>query len=213
MTTKKIEAHIIEAFKKLGFEEKEIVEGCWLLERKGGASSWIVYHKFLERVALKANIIFSLPVITNCTNDEVSIVVNGKMGEFEAWSFGEASPKNLTSVSSAYRWSMAEKRAKDRVILKLLGVAGDMYSEEEADEFKKHDKVENKVELITEEQLAEFDALKINKEVVIGLVGVKDIKELTKVKAAEYIEKKKEQKARAELKAVFPDAEIKIVKE
>jgi hypothetical protein len=31
---------------------------------------------------------------------------------------------------------MAEKRAKDRVILKLLGIAGDMYSEEEADEFK-----------------------------------------------------------------------------
>ena len=32
---------------------------------------------------------------------------------------------------------MAEKRAKDRVILKLLGVAGFVYSEAEADNFEK----------------------------------------------------------------------------
>ena len=31
---------------------------------------------------------------------------------------------------------MAEKRAKDRVILKLVGLHGDVYSEEEADDFK-----------------------------------------------------------------------------
>ena len=31
---------------------------------------------------------------------------------------------------------MAEKRAKDRVILKLIGVAGFVYSEDEADDFK-----------------------------------------------------------------------------
>ena len=31
---------------------------------------------------------------------------------------------------------MAEKRAKDRVILKLAGIHGYIYSEEEADEFK-----------------------------------------------------------------------------
>ena len=32
---------------------------------------------------------------------------------------------------------MAEKRAKDRVILKLVGLHGHVYSEEEADDFKK----------------------------------------------------------------------------
>ena len=30
---------------------------------------------------------------------------------------------------------MAEKRAKDRVILKLLNLSGDVYSQDEADEF------------------------------------------------------------------------------
>jgi hypothetical protein len=33
--------------------------------------------------------------------------------------------------------AMAEKRSKDRVILKLLAVHGDLYSEEEADDFKR----------------------------------------------------------------------------
>ena len=46
---------------------------------------------------------------------------------------GEASPKNN---KNAYPWAMAEKRAKDRVILKLIGLHGLVYSEQEADEFK-----------------------------------------------------------------------------
>ena len=32
---------------------------------------------------------------------------------------------------------MAEKRAKDRVVLKLAGVAGDLYSDSEGDDFQK----------------------------------------------------------------------------
>ena len=37
---------------------------------------------------------------------------------------------------NSYPYAMAEKRAKDRVILKLIGVAGFVYSEDEADAFK-----------------------------------------------------------------------------
>ena len=44
------------------------------------------------------------------------------------------SPKNN---KNAYPIAMAEKRAKDRVILKLLAAHGDLYSEEEADDFKR----------------------------------------------------------------------------
>ena len=58
-------------------------------------------------------------------------------GKNTAWSIGEVSPQN---TSNKYIYAMAEKRAIDRVILKLLGVHGDFYSEEEADEFKKSDK-------------------------------------------------------------------------
>lgn len=145
MATKKLDSYIVDAFKSLDFTDKEIQDGCWLLERKfkndDGSEeikpvAWIAYHKFLERVAQKAGITFDEPKIFNLQLDEIALYVNGHKGDFSAWAIGEASNGNLTKTSKNYRWAMAEKRAKDRVILKLLGIAGDMYSEEEADEFK-----------------------------------------------------------------------------
>ena len=59
--------------------------------------------------------------------------MTGKKGDASAWSFGEAMPSNN---KNAYPFAMAEKRAKDRVILKLIGLSGDAYSEDEADDFK-----------------------------------------------------------------------------
>lgn len=136
---KKLDDVIKLAFEKAGFTEKEVMDGCWLLERNEKAIAWIALHKFLERVAQRMGIVFEDPEVMNCTENEVAILVRGAVLSknnkelTQAWSIGEASPKNCTN---AYRWAMAEKRAKDRVILKLLGIAGDMYSEEEADEFK-----------------------------------------------------------------------------
>ena len=54
------------------------------------------------------------------------------MKDASEWSIGEASPYNN---KNAYPFAMAEKRAKDRVILKLVGLHGDVYSQDEADEF------------------------------------------------------------------------------
>ena len=45
-------------------------------------------------------------------------------GKNTAWSIGEVSPQN---TSNKYIYAMAEKRAIDRVILKLLGVHGDFF--------------------------------------------------------------------------------------
>lgn len=145
MATKKLDDYIVKAFKDLGFNDKDIQNGCWLLERKieldDGTKelkpiAWIAYHKFLERAAQMAGITFDEPKIFNLQPDEIALYVNGHKDTFSAWAIGEASKGNLTTTSKNYRWAMAEKRAKDRVILKLLGIAGDMYSEEEADEFK-----------------------------------------------------------------------------
>ena len=140
MVVKTLDPVIKEAFKKVGFNEEEVKGGCWLLERPKSKGSdemkpiaWIALHKFLERVAQRAEIFFDEPKVMNCTENEVALYVRGVMKSDEAWSIGEASPKNC---KNDYRWAMAEKRAKDRVILKLLGIAGDMYSEEEADELK-----------------------------------------------------------------------------
>jgi hypothetical protein len=58
----------------------------------------------------------------------VALCAFGKLGDREEWSIGEAAPKNN---KNSYPYAMAEKRAKDRVILKLLNTHGYLYSEAE----------------------------------------------------------------------------------
>src|SRR3954464_11067749 len=99
----------------------------------------VIYHKALERIAAQAGIAFSPPTILRAERDEAVILVTGSMGERTEWSIGEALVNLNYRVSgrqAAYVYAMAEKRAKDRVILKLVGLHGLLYSEEEADEFK-----------------------------------------------------------------------------
>ena len=97
--------------------------------------TWVMYHKSVERIAAKAKITFDPPQIIEAdTSGKTAVVcVVGHMGDRAEWSFGEAAPANN---KNAYPWAMAEKRAKDRVALKLVGLAGFVYSEEEADDFK-----------------------------------------------------------------------------
>jgi hypothetical protein len=99
----------------------------------------VIYHKALERVAAQAEIRFDPPVIVRAERDEAVILVTGHMGERTEWSIGEALINVNYRVSgrqAAYVYAMAEKRAKDRVILKLIELHGLVYSEEEADDFK-----------------------------------------------------------------------------
>lgn len=97
--------------------------------------TWCVLHKALERAAAMAGIEWMPPILVETDSGKaVSLIATGKLKDRVEWSVGEASPKNN---KNAYPWAMAEKRAKDRVILKLLGFAGEVYSEEEADDFKR----------------------------------------------------------------------------
>lgn len=105
----------------------------------------VLYHKAYEIIAAKENIIFDAPtVIEGNTKDKtVALLVTGRMGDRSEWSFGEASAANLKST---YPYAMAEKRAKDRVIAKLVGLAQYVYSEDEADDFKDAKPAPQKVE-------------------------------------------------------------------
>ena len=99
----------------------------------------VIYHKALERIAAQAQIQFEPPSIVRAERDEAVILVTGRMGERVEWSIGEALVGvnyRVSDKQAAYVYAMAEKRAKDRVILKLIELHGLVYSEEEADEFK-----------------------------------------------------------------------------
>ncbi len=91
---------------------------------------WVCKHAALEIVATKANVIWSQPQIiqADTANGIAVLSVTGQMGERTEWATGEASPKNN---KNSYPWAMAEKRAKDRVVLKLVGIHGLVYSEDE----------------------------------------------------------------------------------
>lgn len=91
---------------------------------------WLIKHAALEVVAAKAGIVFDMPeIIERDSAAGIAVIcVTGKWNDRVEWSFGEASPKNS---KTGYPWAISEKRAKDRVILKLIGIHGLVYSEDE----------------------------------------------------------------------------------
>jgi hypothetical protein len=121
----------------------------------------VVKHRALERLADALSIRFDRPEILRHERDEAVLLVTGRRGEVVEWSIGEAlvvpmvdtGRKNkwgkpeyeappgstgnyqVTPKNSGYPYAMAEKRGKDRVIIKLAKLQG-VYSEEEAEEFK-----------------------------------------------------------------------------
>lgn len=109
--------------------------------------TWVIYHKYCEVIAAKAGITFDppMPLETNGAGKSVALCVVGRMGDRVEWSTGEASEHNYRTgpKQAAYPYAMAEKRAKDRVILKLVGLSAFVYSEDEADEFKDTKPAEN----------------------------------------------------------------------
>jgi hypothetical protein len=109
----------------------------------------VIYHKTLERIAAQAGIVFDPPTIIRAERDEAVLLVTGRLPGAKAgakqtadrieWSMGEALVNvnyRVSGKQAAYVYAMAEKRGKDRVILKLIELHGLVYSEEEADEFR-----------------------------------------------------------------------------
>jgi hypothetical protein len=127
----------------------------------------VVKHKDVERLGAAMGIRYDKPQIIRAEADEAVIIVFGSIGDKMEWSIGEAKitqlvatgrknqwgkeikePKDgmfgnyiVTGSQAAYPYAMAEKRAKDRVILKLADLHGDAYSSEEADDFKSGNQV------------------------------------------------------------------------
>src|SRR5215204_6549935 len=82
-----------------------------------------VHHRTLERIAGKANIIFDPPAVLRAERDEAVLLVIGRLGERVEWSIGEALAGvnyHVPRSEAAYVYAIAEKRGKDRVILKLI---------------------------------------------------------------------------------------------
>jgi len=116
-----------EIFQAMGLTREQAVWNCH--------GTPVALHKALEQVAEHLGIVFDLPTIIDSSAEKkyAAVLVSGRLGDRFEWSVGEAASYNN---KNSYPYAMAEKRAKDRVILKLIGVAGFVYSEDEADAFK-----------------------------------------------------------------------------
>jgi hypothetical protein len=141
--SKPLDKRVQKILKELEFDPKECLWDCH--------GTWVMLHRFIEIAGAKHGIRYTLEEVE--TNSERGCVAI----KCEAWvpkkddlgsestvvTYGEASPKNN---KNAYPYAMAEKRAVDRAILKLLGLHGFIYSEEELDssQFKDEDKDKGK---------------------------------------------------------------------
>ena len=124
MSKTNIPKKVIDLIKELELTREETLWDCH--------GTWVMYHKALEKIAAHKGVTFDEPKVihSDVALKSVVMLVTGRMDQRTEWSFGEATPANN---KNAYPFAMSEKRAKDRVILKLVGLHGDVYSDTEID--------------------------------------------------------------------------------
>jgi hypothetical protein len=119
------------------------------------SGKWIIKHSACEKIANIEGIIIGPPQMLNSEQSFVRMVVTGKMGDKMEWSIGEADTKNSVGF---YQGMIAEKRGKDRVILKLISAIG-IYSSEETFVDEPFDEVNEKY-FPPKQLIKEFSELK-----------------------------------------------------
>lgn len=187
---------IYDVFDKLGVDIDK--DAIWEVQ-----GTPVVKHKDVERLGAKMGIRWDKPQILRAESYEAVIIVFGSVGDKMEWSIGEAKimemvdtgrknqwgkamrePKDgcfgnyiVTGSQAAYPYAMAEKRAKDRVILKLADLHGDAYSSEEADDFKENNQDRQSDSKATNDNAV--DPSKLLADIKIDIDKTKSVKDLT----------------------------------
>jgi hypothetical protein len=149
-----MDKHITDIINELGFDPKKVLWECH--------NTLIMLHRYIEIAGnVKGVIIETLDEVETKSSEGIAVIkCTATMGDMKAITYGEASPKNC---KIAFPYAVAEKRAVDRAILKLIGLHGFVYSEEEADDFKAPNTPVKEEKLIEKSHLAQ---LKKHHEVV-----------------------------------------------
>ena len=109
----------------------ELSQDDWWLHPQ--SKKWIIKHDAVEKIASIEKIKFDLPIVASSDINNVALIISATYKDEKVWTMGEARKENC---KMAYYWAMAEKRGKDRCVLKLLGMyEKGVYSDVEADEF------------------------------------------------------------------------------
>jgi len=125
----KIDPIVKDILQELKFNPSECL---W---EKHGATC--MKHRYIEIAGQEKGVVIESldEVEKNSAEGVVAIKCTASLGKLKVITYGEATPKNN---KNGYPYAMAEKRAIDRAILKLIGIHGFVYSDDEVD-----DKFEN----------------------------------------------------------------------
>ena len=146
----KIDPIVKEILEELKFNPSECL---W---EKHGATC--MKHRYIEIAGQEKGVVIESldEVEKNSAEGVVAIKCTASLGKAKVITYGEATPKNN---KNGYPYAMAEKRAIDRAILKLIGIHGFVYSDDEVDE--KFENVEVKKTETKEQPKKKIDDLYI----------------------------------------------------
>lgn len=117
--------------KQLSKKYKLSQQDYWKHKQSG---KWILTHDGCSKIGHMEKIQMVDMEVCNSERDFVRVIITMKKGDVIVKTFGEADSKNSFNP---YPGCMAEKRGRDRAILKLINAYEyGIYSEVEADEFK-----------------------------------------------------------------------------
>ena len=121
----KIDPIVKDILQELKFNPNECL---W---EKHGATC--MKHRYIEIAGQEKGVVIESldEVEKNSAEGVVAIKCTASLGKSKVITYGEATPKNN---KNGYPYAMAEKRAIDRAILKLIGIHGFVYSDDEVEE-------------------------------------------------------------------------------
>lgn len=183
MPTYNYPENVTNALKEIGLKSEDCLWDCH--------GQWILKHYACERLAAHNGVTYDDPELIENDSDAGKVVIKlwGYLDDKAEFTYGEVSPKNS---KNAYPYAICEKRAKDRIILKLIGFHGEIYSEDEAEEFEEEVKALEKAEKKEEQERVDTS--------VYGKIGKKKAnQEIKKLQTyyASFISKDKDKQKEA----------------
>ena len=85
----------------------------------------IMYHRYIEEIGASSGVQVINYETIKADESTAIIKCHARLGKVDQFSYGECSPRNS---KNAYPVAMAEKRAFDRCVLKLVGLHGHVYA-------------------------------------------------------------------------------------
>tara|TARA_R100001594_G_scaffold35822_1_gene65395 strand:- start:365 stop:970 length:606 start_codon:yes stop_codon:yes gene_type:complete len=126
---------VAEKYKlKLPTSQKDMSGDFWCIGK-----NYIIFHDSLTKIAKIEGIVFHKPQVEILYNDNnffgVAMMGEAELDGYKIWTSADSTKEN---TMAKYYFNMAEKRLRDRQVLKLLDLYEyGLYSDVEADDFKK----------------------------------------------------------------------------